>query len=74
MDIKVLSPEDIDFKDKHIQKAVKTDLSQLEHGLVLVASEVTLDTRRVDTLAFDTENSQPAFIEYKGGDNSERML
>lgn len=66
MEIKVLSAEDVQFKEKDIQRTFERDLSKLEEGLELVHSEVTIGTGRIDTLAFDVNSNQPVFIEYKG--------
>ena len=66
MDIKILSPEEIDFKEKDIQTAFEKDLSKLEEGLEFVDSEVALPVGRIDTLAFDTNTKQPVFMEFKG--------
>jgi len=65
MEIKILSPEEVEFKEKDIQNAFEHDLSKLEEGLELIGSEVVIGTGRVDTLAFDSNNSRPVFIEYK---------
>ncbi len=65
MEIKILSPEEVVFKEKDIQNAFERDLSKLEEGLELIGSEVVIGTGRVDTLAFDPNNSRPVFIEYK---------
>lgn len=65
MDIKILSPEEIEFKEKDIQTAFERDLSKLEEGLELIASEVVIGTGRIDSLALDTNDSRPVFIEYK---------
>ncbi|HZT58898.1 MAG TPA: endonuclease NucS domain-containing protein [Pyrinomonadaceae bacterium] len=65
MEIKILSPEEVEFKEKDIQNAFERDLSKLEEGLELIGSEVVIGTGRVDTLAFDSNNSRPVFIEYK---------
>jgi hypothetical protein len=65
MEIKILSPEEVEFKEKDIQNAFERDVSKLEEGLELVASEVVIGTGRIDTLAFDTNNNRPVFIEYK---------
>ena len=65
MEIKILSPEEIEFKEKDIQNAFERDLSKLEEGLEFIASEVIIGTGRIDTLAFDTNSGCPVFIEYK---------
>jgi hypothetical protein len=65
MEIKILSPEDVEFKEKDVQTSFERDLSKLEDGLELVASEVTIGTGRIDTLAFDTNAGRPVFIEFK---------
>ncbi len=65
MEIKILSPEDIEFKEKDVQNAFERDLSKLEEGLELIDSEVVIGTGRIDTLAFDMTSSSPVFIEYK---------
>ena len=65
MEIKILSPEEVEFKEKDVQKAFESDLSKLEEGLELIASEVVIGTGRIDTLAFDANDSCPVFIEYK---------
>lgn len=66
MEIKILSPEELEFKEKDIQRAFERDLTKLEEGLEFVDTEVTLGTGRVDTLAYDADNNKPVFIEYKG--------
>lgn len=63
MEIKILSPEEVEFKEKHIQNAFEHDLSKLEEGLEMVGSEIVIGTGRIDTLAFDTNSSRPVFIE-----------
>src|SRR5215207_5823954 len=65
MEIKILSPEEVEFKEKDIQNAFERDLTKLEEGLEFINSEVVIGTGRVDTLAFDTSNDRPVFIEYK---------
>lgn len=65
MEIKILSPEEINFKEKDIQTSFEQDLTKLEEGLELIASEVIIGTGRVDTLAYDNESGRPVFIEYK---------
>jgi len=65
MEIKILSSEDVEFKEKDVQKAFERDLSKLEEGLERIDSEVVIGTGRIDTLAFDTNSSRPVFIEYK---------
>jgi RecB family endonuclease NucS len=66
MEIKILSPEEVAFKEKDIQTAFEHDLSKLEEGLEFIDTEVTIPVGRIDTLAFDTNTNQPVFIEYKG--------
>ena len=66
MEIKILSPEEIEFREKDIQTAFEQDLSKLEEGLVFVDSEVSIPVGRIDTLAFDTNTNQPVFVEFKG--------
>src|SRR5258706_4572142 len=65
MEIKILSPEEITFKEKDIQTSFEQDLTKLEEGLELIASEVAIGTGRIDTLAYDSESGRPVFIEYK---------
>jgi len=65
MEIKILSPEQIAFKEKDIQTSFEKDLTKLEEGLELDASEVTIGAGRIDTLAYDSESGRPVFIEYK---------
>ena len=65
MEIKILSPEEVEFREKDIQNAFEKDLSKLEDGLEFIASEVIVGAGRIDTLAFDTNNGNPVFIEYK---------
>jgi hypothetical protein len=65
MEIKILSPEEVEFKEKDVQNAFERDLSKLEEGLELIDSEVVIGIGRIDTLAFDTNSSCPVFIEYK---------
>jgi hypothetical protein len=65
MEIKILSPEEVEFKEKDIQNAFERDLSKLEDGLELIDSEVMIGTGRIDTLAYDSNSTCPVFIEYK---------
>lgn len=65
MDITILSPEEVEFKEKDIQNAFEKDLTKLEEGLEFIRSELMIGTGRIDTLAFDTNNNQPVFIEFK---------
>lgn len=65
MNITILSPEEIDLKEKEIQSAFKADLSKLEDGLEFVRSELVIATGRIDTLALDTNSNSPVFLEYK---------
>jgi len=65
MEIKILSAEDVEFKEKDVQAAFEKDLSKLEEGLEFISSEIPIGTGRIDTLAFDTNNGNPVFIEYK---------
>jgi hypothetical protein len=75
VEIKILSREQIEFQERDVQRAFEKDLSSLEDGLEFVASEVTIGTGRIDTLAFDTNTNQPVFIEYKRrGEFSESAL
>jgi len=66
MEIKILSPEEVEFKEKDIQTAFEQDLSKLDEGLEFIASEVVIGSGRIDTLAFDSINNRPVIIEYKG--------
>ena len=66
MKIKILSPEEVEFKEKDVQTAFEHDLSKLEEGLEFVDTEVAIPVGKIDTLAFDTNTNQPVFIEYKG--------
>lgn len=66
MEIKILSPEEVEFKEKDVQTAFERDLSKLEEGLEFVDTEVIIPVGRIDTLAFDINTNQPVFIEYKG--------
>ncbi len=76
MEIKILSSEEVDFKEKDVQTAFERDLSKLEEGLEFVASEVVIGPGRIDTLAFDTNGSRPVIIEYKppGGFDTEALV
>lgn len=65
MEIKILSSEDVEFKEKDVQAAFEKDLSKLEEGLEFISSEIVIGTGRIDTLAFDSNNGNPVFIEYK---------
>lgn len=65
MEIKILSPEEVEFKEKDVQNAFEKDMSKLEDGLEFIASEVMVGAGRIDTLAFDTNNGNPVFIEFK---------
>jgi hypothetical protein len=65
VEIKILAPEEVEFKEKDIQNAFEKDLTKLEEALEFIASEVIVGAGRIDTLAFDTDNGNPVFIEYK---------
>lgn len=65
MEIKVLAAEDIPYQERAIQSAFECDMGKLDEGLEFVASEVIIGTGRIDTLAIDTNNNRPVFIEYK---------
>lgn len=52
--------------EKDIQALVEKNLTSL-FGLEFVASEFSIDDFRIDTLAFDEENSAFVIIEYKKG-------
>ena len=65
MEIKILSPVEVEFKEKDVQNAFERDLSKLEEGLEFIDTEVVIGTGRIDTLAFDTNRGCPVFIEYK---------
>ena len=65
MEIKILSSADVEFKEKDVQAAFEKDLSKLEDGLEFISSEFETATGRIDTLAFDSNNGNPVFIEYK---------
>jgi hypothetical protein len=65
MEIKILSSEEVEFKEKDVQHSFERDLSKLEDGLEFVSSEVVIGTGRIDTLAYDTNTGRPVFIEYK---------
>jgi hypothetical protein len=66
MEIKILSPEEVEFKEKDVQAAFEHDLSKLEAGLVFIDSEVSIPVGRIDTLAFDRNTNKPVFVEFKG--------
>lgn len=65
MEIKILSPAEVDFKEKDVQNAFERDLSKLEEGLEFIENEVMIGTGRIDTLALDINTGCPVFIEYK---------
>ena len=50
--------------EKDIQKIVESNLEQIS-GYQLIKSEFTIKSNRIDTLAFDEENSSFVIIEYK---------
>jgi len=62
--IRLVSSEPVDFGEGDLQRAFEAGLHSFEEGLRYVASEVTLGTGRIDTLAVDSEN-RPVLIEYK---------
>jgi hypothetical protein len=62
MEIKILSSEDVEFKEKDVQAAFEKDLSKLEEGLEFISSEFETATGRIDTLAFDSNNGNTVFI------------
>ena len=66
MKIQILSPENIEFKEKDIQHAFELELSKLDDGIEFIQSEVMIGAGRIDTLGFDSINSRPVIIEYKG--------
>ncbi len=65
MEIKILSPEVAQFKEKDVQRAFEKDISKLSEDLEFIDTEVVIPVGRIDTLAFDNETNQPVFIEYK---------
>jgi RecB family endonuclease NucS len=67
MDIKILSSEEVEFKEKDVQKAFEHDLSKLEEGLEFIDSEVAIPVGRIDTLAFDTNTNYYPCIPSLGG-------
>ncbi len=66
MEIAVLSPIEVEVKERDIQNAFERNLGLLDEGLEFVASEVVIGTGRIDTLAYDSVNARPVFVEYKG--------
>ena len=52
MEIKILSPEEVEFKEKDVQAAFEKDLSKLEEGLEFISSEFETATGRIDTSEF----------------------
>jgi hypothetical protein len=66
MEVTVLSPCDVAVSEKDIQAAFERNLALLDDGLEFIGSEVVIGTGRIDTLAYDSVNSRPVFIEYKG--------
>lgn len=74
MEIKVLSPDELDFKEKDIQRAIEKDLTKIQEGLEFIDSEVIIPVGRIDTLAFDVNTNQPVFIEYKAGEFGKEAL
>ena len=66
MEITILSPADVEAKEKDIQDAFERNLALLDEGLEFIGSEVVIGTGRIDTLAYDSVNNRPVFIEYKG--------
>ena len=54
--------------EKKIQNLTEKNLTRI-FGLEFVKSEVALNNLRIDTLAFDNENSSFVIIEYKIGKN-----
>lgn len=74
MEIKILAPDDVEFKEKDIQRAIEKDLAKIQEGLEFVDSEVIIPVGRIDTLAFDTNTNQPVFIEYKAGEFGKEAL
>jgi hypothetical protein len=66
MEIVVLSPVDVDVNEKDIQSALERNLGFLDEGLEFIGSEIVIGTGRIDTLAYDSINGRPVFIEYKG--------
>jgi hypothetical protein len=69
MEITVLSAvNDKDLREKDIQTAFEANLASLGEDLEFIGSEIMVGTGRIDTLAYDSENGRPVFIEYKGPD------
>jgi RecB family endonuclease NucS len=66
MEITVLSPASVEVNEKDIQSAFERNLTLLDEGLEFIGSEVVIGTGRIDTLAYDSVNNRPVFIEYKG--------
>jgi hypothetical protein len=66
MEIAILSAAPLEVTEKDIQRAFERNLATLDESLELIGSEVVIGTGRIDTLAWDSVNSRPVFIEYKG--------
>jgi len=66
MEITILSAADVKVREKDIQNSFERNLALLDEDLEFVASEVVIGTGRIDTLAYDSVNGRPVFIEYKG--------
>ena len=65
----LLDLREISFKlERDIQQLFEKNLFQIT-GLELVKSEFSIQNQRIDTLAFDIENSAFVIIEYKRGHN-----
>ena len=65
----LLDLREIPFKlEKEIQQLFEKNLFQIT-GLEFVKSEFSIQNQRIDTLAFDIENSAFVIIEYKRGHN-----
>ena len=63
----LLDLREIPFKlEKEIQELFEKNLFQIT-GLEFVKSEFSIQNQRIDTLAFDIENSAFVIIEYKRG-------
>ena len=61
MEIKILAPEEVEFKEKDIQNAFEKDLTKLEEALEFIASEVIVGAGRIDTLAFDRQRKSSIY-------------
>ncbi len=70
--VKFLKPKELmgPKGEKELQTLIEQNLGELFDGLVFIGSEIELQRKELDTLAYSKENEGIVIIEYKKGSNS----